>query len=173
MLLKTAVVHTRLKALIDGAKANTLSLAVFKPTKLTGFVWEDEDRKWDATKLAEMRNRSNQGELFAEEAWRKTFQVIPKLPYSFSYPFADADGRKSEMQVLDWETGALFWNCLRGHGDEEAALQKVRTKYLNEFSRTDLHFFVGTTQQFHFVAQNPWVIIGVFPIPHERQLDLL
>jgi hypothetical protein len=23
-------------------------------------------------------NQTNQGELFAEEAWRKTFQVIPK-----------------------------------------------------------------------------------------------
>ena len=74
-----------------------------------------------------MRNRSNQGELFAEEAWRKTFQNIPKLPYSFSYRFADADGRASEMQVLDWEAGALFWNCLRScDGDEPAALKKVR-----------------------------------------------
>ena len=38
--------------------------------------------------------------------------------------------------------------------------------------KTDLHFFLGTTQQFHFVAPNPWVIIGVLPIPHERQLGL-
>ena len=36
----------------------------------------------------------------------------------------------------------------------------------------DLHFFLGTTQQWHLVAPNPWVIIGVFPIPHERQLAL-
>jgi hypothetical protein len=49
-------------------------------------------------------------------------------------------------------------------------LEKVRTKYLDEFRTRDLHFFLGTTQQFHQVAPNPWVIIGVFPIPHERQL---
>ena len=36
LLLRKAVVHTRLQALIDGAKANTLSLAVFKPTLITG-----------------------------------------------------------------------------------------------------------------------------------------
>ncbi len=173
LLLKKARVHTRLQTLIDGAKANTLSLAVFKPAKVTDFVWEEETREWDAAKLAEMRNQTNQGELFAEEAWRKTFQVIPKLPYSLSYRFADADGRGSEMQVLDWEAGALFWNCLRRHGDEKTALEKVRPKYLGEFSRTDLYFFLGTTQQFHFVAPNPWVIVGVFPIPHERQVDLL
>jgi len=36
----------------------------------------------------------------------------------------------------------------------------------------DLHFFLGTTQQWHQVAPNPWVIIGVLPIPHETQLGL-
>ncbi len=174
LLLETATVHTRLQTLIDGAKANTLSLAVFKPAKITDFVWEEDTREWDAAKLAEMRSRANQGELFAEETWRTTFQVIPKLPYSFSYRFTDADGRESEMQVLDWEVGALFWKCLRNsEGNESVALAKVRQKYLDEFTKRDLHFFLGTTQQFHFVAPNPWVIIGVFPIPHQKQMDLL
>jgi len=45
-------------------------------------------------------------------------------------------------------------------------------KYMDQFMRTDLHFFLGTTQQFHFVAPNPWVIIGVFPIPQELQGQL-
>jgi hypothetical protein len=111
--------------------------------------------------------------LFAEEEWRRTFQIIPKPPCSFSYRFADADGRESELQVLDWEAGALFWNCQRRHGDEQTALQKVKAKYLEQFGRTDIHFFLGTTQQFHFIAHNPWVIIGVFPIPYEKQMDLL
>lgn len=173
LLLQTAKVHTRLQTLIEGAKANALSLAVFKPAKITGFVCEEEDREWDAGKLAEMRNRANQGEMFGEETWRETFQVIPKLPYSFSYRFEDADGRASEMQILDWEAGALYWNCLRDHGgDEKVALEKVRVKYMDQFLKTDLHFFLGTTQEFHFRAPNPWVIIGVFPIPHERQGEL-
>jgi hypothetical protein len=174
LLLQTAKVYTRLQILIDGAKANTLSLAVFKPAKIKGFIWEEEDRQWDPGKVAEMRNRTHQGELFAEETWRQTFQVIPKLPYSFSYRFSDSGGRESEMQVLDWESGALFWNCLRrSNGDEKIALEKVRAKYLDDFCQRDLHFFLGTTQEFHFRAPNPWVIIGVFPIPHEHQMDLL
>ncbi len=71
------------------------------------------------------------------------------------------------------ETGALFWNCLRAaDGDEAVALAKVREKYLQEFAQRDLHFFLGTTQQFHFVAPNPWVIVGVFPVPHEQQPEL-
>jgi hypothetical protein len=174
LLLGKAKVYTRLQELIDGAKANTMSLAIFKPARIRGFIWEEEEREWDGSKLAEMRNRANQGEMFAEETWRQTFEVIPKLPYSFSYRFEDEAGKASEMQVLDWEAGALYWNCLRScNGDEAAALAKVRQKYFDDFTRKDLHFFLGTTQEFHFRAPNPWVIVGVFPIPHEKQMDLL
>lgn len=174
LLLRTATVYSRLAELIDGAKENDLSLAVFKPTRINDFVWEAEEREWDSAKVAEIRSRTQQMELFADETWRETFKVIPKLPYSFSYRFEDADGRSSELQVLDWEAGALYWNCLSGSdGNERAALEKVRAKYLDEFSKRDLHFFLGTTQQFHQFAPNPWVIIGVFPIPHERQMGLL
>jgi len=173
IVLKTARVYTRLDDLIAGAKANQLSLAVFKPTRVLRFLWEEETRAWDPEKLREMRDLSQQLDLFADNAWRETFQVIPKLPYSFSYEFEDEAGKRSTLQVLDWEAGALYWNCLKStSGDEPKALAKVRQKYLDSFLATDLHFFLGTTQQFHFVAPNPWVIIGVFPVPHERQLGL-
>ena len=68
----------------------------------------------------------------------------------------------------------LYWNCLRStQGDEAKAVDLVRQKYWNQFLRTDLHFFLGTTQQFHFVAPNQWVIVGVLPISHARQQQLL
>ncbi|MFY0572905.1 hypothetical protein ACN28E_55010 [Archangium lansingense] len=105
--------------------------------------------------------------------WRETFKVIPKLPYKFSYKFEDAAGKKSEQQILDWEIGAHYWNCVRrANGDERTALEKVRHKYMDEFLQKDLHLYLGTTQQWHQEAPNPWVIIGVLPIPHERQLGL-
>lgn len=174
LLLETTTVHTSLQKVIDGAKANKISLAVFKPTRVRDFVWSEEERDWDPAKLDEIRSRYNQMDMFSDETWRHTFRVIPKLPYSFSYCFEDEGGRQSELVVLDWEVGALFWNCLRASdGDELRALQKVRQKYFDSFTKTDLHFFIGTTQQFHQVAPNPWVIIGVLPIPHAKQLDLL
>ena len=174
LLLKTARVYDRLDDLIAGAKANRVSLAVFKPTRVLDFFWEAEDRDWDLDRVRQMREATKQNDLFADNTWRETFKVINKLPYSLSYRFEDAAGRQSELQVLDWEAGALYWNCLwAADGDEHVALAKVRQKYFDEFLRTDLHLFLGTTQQFHFVAPNPWVIIGVLPIPHERQLGLL
>ncbi|MBX3111525.1 MAG: hypothetical protein KF857_05905 [Fimbriimonadaceae bacterium] len=173
LLLKTAKVYDRMDDLIAEAKSNMTSLAVFKPSRVLDFTWEQEEREWDAKKLEEMRVLYSQHHLFEDNEWRKTFNVIPKLPYSFSYKFEDSIGRQSEMQVLDWEAGALYWNCLRStDGDEPAALAKVRQKYYEEFLTKDLHFYLGTTQQFHFVAPNPWVIIGVLPIPHEAQGSL-
>jgi hypothetical protein len=172
LLLGKAKVYSNLSELIAGARENRMSLAVFKPTKIVGFIHEDEDREWNADKVAELRARANQVDMFDEESWRKTFKLIPKLPYSFSYQFEDDEGKRSELQVLDWEIGALYNNCLRTADSEVQALSKVRQKYLIDFLKTDLHFFLGTTQQWHQVATNPWVIIGVFPIPHEVQSSL-
>jgi len=169
-LLKKAKVYDRLDVLIAEAKANQTSLAIFKPTMVHDFTWEEEERQWSEERVRQMRDAHSQLDLFEDNEWRKTFRVIPKLPYSFSYRFLDAVGRQSELQVLDWEAGALYWNCLRSeNGDEPKALAKVRQKYFDEFLTKDLHFYLGTTQQFHFVAPNPWVIIGVLPIPHEIQ----
>lgn len=172
LLLTTARVYDRLEPLMIGAKENRLSLAIFKPTRIRGFIWEDDEREWNADKVAQMREQTKQSQMFAEDAWRETFKIIPKLPYAFSYQIEDADRRKSTMQVLDWECGQLYWNCWRRCGDEAVALEKVKAKYLDEFSKRDLHFFLGTTQQFHGFAPNPWVIIGVFAPPHQNQLEL-
>ena len=174
LLLKKAVVHNRLEPLIEAAHANKLSLAVFKPTKILDFGWEQDERDWDQSKVDQMRSNADQGELFAGDTWRQTFKLMPKLPFKFSYRFTDADGKESEMQVLDWEVGQLFWNCRKDSGgDERIALKKVREKYIDQFLKTDLHFFLGTTKEFHSWATNPFLIIGVFPIPHETQLGLL
>lgn len=98
-MIETARVYTRLDELITAAKANEVSLAVFKPVSIREFIGEEEEeREWNPAKTEEMRNKASQGDLFAEE-WRKTFKVIPKLPYSFSYRFVDADGRESKLQM--------------------------------------------------------------------------
>jgi hypothetical protein len=173
LILQAGTIYTELAALIEKAKANQMSLATFRPAQILDFTWEEEDRDWNPDKLRQIRDKYSQLELFEDNSWRETFNVIPKLPYSFSYKFADASGRVSELQILDWEIGALYWNCLKQcEGDEKLAIQKVRAKYFAEFSKKDLHFFLGTTQQFPFIAPNPWVIIRIFPIPYDNQKDL-
>jgi len=48
----------------------------------------------------------------------------------------------------------------------------VRLKYFDTFIKTDMHFFLGTTLNYHGWASNPWVIIGVFPAPFDMQRTL-
>ncbi len=173
LVLETASFYDRLEPLLTGAKSNDISLAVFKPTRIHDFIWEECERDWDEAKVNAMRNNAAQGELFEEDAWRQTFSLMPKLPYNFSYRFEDADGRESTLQVLDWEAGQLFWSCMKSSDNDEAtALQKVRQKYMDQLSKTDLHFFLGTMLQFHGYSPNPWVIVGVFPAPYRSQMDL-
>lgn len=173
ILLKKARVYDNLEELIARAKANQISLAVFKPARVIDFVVEEDEREWDMGRVKEMRDASKQHDLFADNTWRETFRIIPKLPFKFSYRFVDSAGKKSEQQILDWEIGALYWNCLRASGGNEAtAIAKVRQQYMDEFGKKDLHLFLGTTQQWHQVAVNPWVIVGVLPIPKELQMGL-
>jgi len=174
LVLGKAKVYDRLGELIQAAHDNTLSLSVFKPEKILDFISDETDRDWEPEKIDEMRSKSDQGELFGSENWRDTLKLIPKLPYKFSYRFTDQEGKQSTLQVLDWETGQLYWNCLRSaEGDEGTALQKLRQKYFDAFVKTDLHFFLGTTLNYHSWASNPWVIIGVFPAPRVLQGSLL
>jgi len=69
--------------------------------------------------------------------------------------------------IEDWEIGMLYWNCLRqSNGDEKQANNLVRKKYWDDFCmKKDIHFFLGTTLQYHLKSPNPFVIIGVFVPP--------
>lgn len=155
-------VHTNLNKLIEEAKDKNIctSLAVFKPSEILDFTYEEEkEREWPSDKLAQFQ----QLHLFEIDK-NNNFKVVKKLPYKFSYVFKSDDGARRKIMIEDWETGQLYWNSLRRHdGDEAKACHDVRKKYFDDFAKTkDLHFFLGTTKQHHFTGKNPFVIIGTF-----------
>ena len=153
-------IYYSLAELIAEAKDRNIgtSLAVFKPTKVLDFIWEEVEREWDDKKLATLK----QYNLFDTSSGDKS-EVVKKLPYKFSFVFEDNQGKESTLMIEDWETGALYWNMMRKYGDEKQACAAVREKYFDDFSKTkDLHFYLGTSQQFHLVAPNPFMIIGTF-----------
>ncbi|QMU66016.1 MAG: hypothetical protein GKR88_18180 [Flavobacteriaceae bacterium] len=97
------------------------------------------------------------------------------LPYKFYYRFKDETGKSRRLMIEDWEIGQLYWNCLKTTGgNEEEALKKVCQRYEEEFiNKKDIHFFLGTTRQWHMRrSRNPFVIIGVFYPKTESQLNL-
>ena len=177
IVLRDNNVYTNLQGLIDKAKVELISLAVFKPTKILDFIVEPDTPDWDPKKLLALHNASQQLNLFqTPEEIEEEFRVVQKVPYKFSYRFEDDTGKKSTMMIEDWEIGMLYFNCLKSaHGDKNIAISKVKQKYFEEFTKKDLHFFLGTTKQFHNVSPNPFIIIGTFhpPMPPEvEQISL-
>jgi len=167
-------IFTDLTKLIEMAKRNDLSLAIFKPEKIIEFIAEETEREWSKEKLALLDAKARQLSLFqTEEEVKNEFSVVDKLPFKFFYRFQDKKGREAKLMIEDWEIGMLYWNCLvQSGGNEQEAVSKVKKKDFDSFNEMDLHLFLGTTKQYHGWAKNPFVIIGVFYPPHERQLSL-
>ena len=170
-------VYTDFQELIDTAKKDDTSLAVFKPAKVLDFVVEPAERDWDTAKLAILHGLSLQQNLFqTPEEIEQEFKVVPKVPYKFSYKFEDETGKSRTLVIEDWEIGMLYFHCLqRADGNESVATAKVREKYFDEFIKKDLHFFLGTTLRFHNISQSPFIIIGAFYPPiqsSDKQISL-
>lgn len=171
LLIGQQIVYTDLADLIAKANSNQLSLAIFKPTKILDFIAIPADIDWSPEKVAAQLAIYNEPDLFDDNA-AEEFTLMPKLPYKFSYRLSDINGVESTMMVEDWEVGQLYWSCVQRYGESQA-VEKVRKKYLDEFSQKDLHLFLGTTRQYHGWAKNPFVIIGTFHPPIEIQGSLL
>lgn len=164
-------VYDDLQELIDEAKDKSVctSLATFKPAKILDFKYELIEREWSADKLAKLEAHAKQYDLFKTD--ENPFKVVDKVPYKFSYVLEDIKGKKSTMMIEDWEMCQLYWNVLKRHqGDETKACEDVRKKYFDDFALTkDLYLYLGTTRQFHFMAPNPFIIIGTFHPKKEFQ----
>jgi len=163
-------VYTSISELIeDSQEPKNVSLATFKPAKITGFEFEEE-REWSEG----LQKNLQQHDLFDERGGKGDKDIVQKLPFKFYYKLEDETGKSSRMMIEDWEIGALFWKCLkRADGSEEIAIQKVREKYFDMFTnKNDIHLFLGTTLQYHRRRMNnPFVIIGVFYPPKDPKAN--
>ncbi len=165
ILFKNTPVFRSLKEIIDKARSNEMSLCIFKPTEILDFIIEETDREWNKKTLETIENENKQESLFPE--LKKEINIVPKLPYKFSYQFQDENGKKSKLMIEDWEIGQLYWNCFKRKQNEVLAIEDVKKKYKEEFlNKKEIYLFLGTTKKFHRRrARNPYVIIGVFYPP--------
>lgn len=169
IIFRNKKIYTNFDELINKAKTEGTSLAIFQPTKITGFICKETERDWDKNKLELLKAESQQLNFFqTPQEIEEEFRVVNKVPYKFSYKFEDDSGKERTLMIEDWEIGMLYFNCLkRANNNEKEAIEKVKTKYLTEFGNHDLYFFLGTTKAFHNVAPNPFIIIGVFYPPKD------
>jgi len=174
LILDRNTIHTDLAEIITAALSNKLSLVIFKPASVEDFVVEKAEPEWDEKKLKKVLDSMKQKNLFEADQDMAEFKVMPKLPYKFKYKFKDDKGKSSTLMIEDWEIGQLYWNCVKNYGEQDA-VKKVREKYFDDFAKKkDLYLFLGTTYEWHMRrSPNPFVIIGTFHPPIERQTSLL
>lgn len=167
-------IYEDLSKLIELSKSTNISLAVFKPTKIKNFIWKEVEREYPKERLEAIEAERKQLNLFssADESFND-FKIVNKLPYKFSFVFEDVNGKEATLMIEDWEVGAAFWNWTKHYKSEEIALQKIKEKFFDDYAqKKDLYFFLGTTRQFHNMGKNPFIIIGVFPLPKVVQKSL-
>lgn len=167
-------VFTSMKDLIALAKGDEKkSLGTLKPTEILDFEIKPASREWKEKWTNKALQRSFLE--FVASDHPGSHRLVKKVPYDYFYLFlSEGDSAPHRLKIEDWEIGALYWNCLnQTAGDEEAANLLVRQKYFDTFTQKhDIYLFLGTTQQFHNVGSNPFIIIGIFYPPKTQQLSL-
>ena len=169
-------IYTNMSELIRLAKNNTVSLAVLKPSDILDFVIEPkEDTSTDKRKTIEEKLQAEISQLnvFDEQTWKENFRLAEQIPFKFSYKFKTDDGKIRKLMIEDWEIMMLYRNCLdRCGGDISIACRQVKEKYL-DMAQKDLHLFLGTVfRNQRKNTPNPYVIIGVVPLPMKDKSQL-
>lgn len=158
-------VYYSMKELIEDSQApGNLSLATYKPANIVKAYYEKDSRDWDI----------GQQEYFAQMSiFDHNHKPLRKLPYRFKFSFLDSKGSSHDMQILDWEIGALYWNCLNKYGSEEQACIKVIDKLYDIAHNSDIYFVLGTTLDHHQRRLvNPFTIISLYYPPRDEQLSI-
>lgn len=163
------VYTNKAKLLKDSSAPTNISLATFKPSKISDFIVEEDEREWKD----EWKELRKQKDLFADIE-SDPEKLIPKIPYKFYYVFEDDEGISSKLMIEDWEIFELYKNCFKKTNNEKDAINLERDKYFNTFiEKNDIYLFLGTTLQWHRRrSNNPFVIIGVFYPLKEKQFSL-
>ncbi|MBL0319191.1 MAG: hypothetical protein IPP74_07875 [Alphaproteobacteria bacterium] len=157
-------VYTNLQLLINEARDTSIftSLATFKPEKIISFQVINNHsihEKKIQHKVLEMQLGKEIGKRLAE-----------KVPYSFYYIFTDDSGKRSRMQILDWEIYQLTRKLIHKYrGNKGMIYSHLKAKYFDEFTQNrDLYFFLGTHKYWHIRrSTNPFMIVGIFYPPKQ------
>lgn len=138
-----------------------VSLALIKPERILGLEitparhadWTTEERE----KLTQQ-----QMELFSEEAARSQVRELRKVPFDFYYRFECGGPEGTQVvkhKIVDWEAGALFWNCQRSHGDRWQ--EPFRARLEADLLRKDLTLMMGNQHRF----PDQWLVISLIYPP--------
>ena len=166
------------KAIVVEEGKRPSSLGTFKPASILNFEAVPVDTtNLDKEKQEILDNLYSQLDLFEEEKKElrnQYWKMAESIPYRFYYRFRDFSGVEKRLMIEDWEVFELYRKCRDNYcRTEEEAIAKVREKYLDEFSKKDIYFFLGTRlEQHRRRLKTPYSIIGVFYPSKNEQLSM-
>ncbi|MCQ2976302.1 MAG: hypothetical protein MJ211_15990 [Bacteroidales bacterium] len=176
---KNKVIYKSMTELLSLTKANKISLAVLKPSRVVDVICEKEDMQSYFEKLNRLKQKydANMSQLSLFETQEERdyhFKFAEKIPYKFRYVFyTEGDEKPRKLMIEDWEIGQLYRNNINSGKSEEEACNIVKDKYLKLANENNIHFFMGTSYQWQKKnAPDPYLIIGVFFPPKHIQMPL-
>lgn len=146
------------------------TLALLRPRLLVELLISDADSPdWTDEEKAILLKDEMQGNLFTEEEARQHVRELRKVPFDFHYRYIcdTPEGEKAfRHKIIDWEAGALFWNCRKSHGAEWE--KPFRAKLGEQLPGKDLMFLMGNQHRF----PHQWLIISVIYPPKQKPENL-
>lgn len=156
---------------IDAGRLNDgLSIALLRPKRLLGLdITKARHQEWTDEEKEKLMREQMQGDLFSEAEAKRQVKDLRKVPFDFHYRYVcdTPEGEKEHKhKIVDWEAGALFWNCRRDHGvDWEAPF---RAKLEGQLGGKDLMFLMGNQHRF----QDQWLIISLVYPPKRKPVEV-
>lgn len=144
-----------------------LSMGLLRPKAMLGLdVVKARNRDWTEEERTKLLREQMQGNLFSEADARQQVRTLRKVPFDFYYRYSCetlAGETECRHKIVDWEVGALYWNCWRSHGNNWE--RPFRAKLEDQLGQRELMFLMGNQHRF----QEQWLIISLL-YPPKRQL---
>jgi hypothetical protein len=164
--LKKLGIFEDFQTLQDARESEGTTLALLRPRQVLGLDITPSDRPdWTDEEREKLIQYESQGALFAQ-ADRKGIRTLEKLPFDFHYRYVGAIAgatRESRHKVVDWEAGALYWNCRRRYGKHWE--EPFREKLERDLPAADLMFLMGTIHRF----PDQWLIVSLIYPPKPQR----
>lgn len=151
--------------------ADGLSLALLRPMKLIGLeISKARQADWTDDELERLTRAQMQGELFSEAEAKQQVKTLRKIPFDFYYRYlcsTPTGAVECKHKIVDWEAGALYWNCHRSHGAGWEV--PFRAMMEEQLGGRELMFLMGNQHRF----QDQWLIISLFYPPKRKPVAAL
>ena len=168
IVLRTKIYESRHEIVAKANQDNSLSLCLFKPRKFHHVYFEKKEVEQFSPEEIKAYQNANVNLFEHNSACEVEFEAMPVVPYDFKLEFEDIDGKRSKMNILDWEISQLYWRE-EAYGKSDAEIKKaIRNKLNWMIDEREFYLYLGTLRQSHGWTSNPFTIIGLFYPPQDE-----